>query len=250
MKDFNNKKVVITGGTSGIGLATAKKFLEAGAQVLITGRNQQKLEKIKDQLGAGVTVLQSDVSNLSDIDNLKDKISKDWQEFDILFANAGIAVNNSMGSTSEEMFSDTFNINVRGVFFCVEKLMPLIKDGGAIVLTSSIVGNKGMPNLSLYNASKAAVRSFSRSWANDLKSKGIRVNTVSPGVTETPIFKTGLDMSEEDINGFKSFLKEASPIGRMGKPEEIADSVLFLSSSKASYINGIELSVDGGFAQV
>lgn len=195
-------------------------------------------------------MLQSDVSNLSDIDNLKDKISKDWQAFDVLFANAGIAVNNSMGSTSAKMFSNTFNINVRGVFFCVEKLMPLIKDGGAIVLTSSIVGNKGMPNLSLYNASKAAVRSSSRSWANDLKSKGIRVNTVSPGVTETPIFKTGLGMSDDDINGFKSFLKESSPIGRMGKPEEIADSVLFLSSSKASYINGIELSVDGGFAQV
>lgn len=250
MKDFKNKKVVITGGTSGIGLATAKKFLEAGAEVLITGRNQQKLEKIKDQLGKNVIVLQSDVSDMSDIDKLTDKISELWLKFDVLFANAGIAVNNTMGSTSEEMFSNTFNINVRGVFFCVEKLLPLINDGGTIVLTSSIVGNKGMPNLSLYNASKAAVRSFSRSWANDLKLRNIRVNTVSPGVTETPIFKSGLDMSDEEINGFKDFLKESSPIGRMGKPEEIADSVLFLSSNKASYINGIELSVDGGLAQV
>ena len=250
MKDLKGKKVVITGGTSGIGLATAKKFLEAGAEVLVTGRNQQKLERIKTELGDKATALQSDVSNLNDIDKLKDTIREKWQKFDILFANAGIAVNNTMGSTSPEMFSNTFNINVRGVFFCVEKLMPLINNGGAIVLTSSIVGNKGMPDLSLYNASKAAVRSFSRSWANDLKSRSIRVNTVSPGVTETPIFKTGLDMSDEDINGFKDFLKESSPIGRMGKPEEIADSVLFLSSNKASYINGIELSVDGGFAQV
>ncbi|MGH1467932.1 MAG: SDR family NAD(P)-dependent oxidoreductase [Bdellovibrionales bacterium] len=250
MRDFKNQKVVITGGTSGIGLATAKKFIEGGAEVLVTGRNKQKLEKVKEELGSSIMVLQSDVSNLDDINKLRDKVSESWQKFDILFANAGVAINNSMGVTSEEFFSNTFNINVRGVFFCVEKLASLINDGGSIVLTGSIVGNKGMPDLSLYNASKAAVRSFSRSWANDLKSRNIRVNTVSPGVTETPIFKTGLDMSDEDINGFKDFLREASPIGRMGKPEEIADSVLFLSSGQASYINGIELSVDGGFAQV
>lgn len=248
--NYKGKKIVITGGSTGIGLEMAKDFLKSGAKVLITGRNISKLEKAKQELGANLFVLQSDTSSMKDINNLVEYCSNNFKVIDSLIVNAGIAENNIFGKTTEEDFDKIFDINVKGLFFTTQALLPIIAKKGSIVLTASIVSFKGMPNLSVYNASKAAVRSFARSLANDLKGHGIRVNALSPGVTETPIMKNGLGMNEDEINGFKDFLKEASPIGRMARPEEISKAALFLCSDTASYINGVELCVDGGFAQI
>jgi len=245
-----NDSILITGGSSGIGLATAKTFIEAGADVFITGRNAERLDTAKKELGDALTTIQADVSDTKDNEKVCEIIKEKKGYLTTIFANAGVAEGNVMGETSIEAFDNTFDINVKGMFFTVQSMLPLLKNGSSIVLNASIVANKGMANLSLYNASKAAVRSFSRSWANDLKSRHIRVNTISPGVTETPIFTHGLDMSKEDIENLKASLVQTSPIGRMGTPQEIADTVFFLASNKASYINGIELAVDGGFAQI
>jgi len=245
-----NNSILITGGSSGIGLATAKTFIDAGADVFITGRNAERLDAAKKELGDALTTIQADVSDVEEHEKVYEIIKEKKGYLTTIFANAGVAEGNVMGETSIEAFDNTFDINVKGMFFTVQNMLPLLKNGSSIVLNASIVANKGMANLSLYNASKAAVRSFSRSWANDLKSRHIRVNTISPGVTETPIFTHGLDMSKEDIENLKASLVQTSPIGRMGTPQEIADTVFFLASKKASYINGIELAVDGGFAQI
>ena len=245
-----NDSILITGGSSGIGLATAKTFIDAGADVFITGRNAERLDAAKKELGDALITIQADVSDVEEHEKVYEIIKEKKGYLTTIFANAGVAEGNVMGETSIEAFDNTFDINVKGMFFTVQNMLPLLKNGSSIVLNASIVANKGMANLSLYNASKAAVRSFSRSWANDLKSRHIRVNTISPGVTETPIFTHGLDMSKEDIENLKASLVQTSPIGRMGTPQEIADTVFFLASKKASYINGIELAVDGGFAQI
>ena len=205
---------------------------------------------MKKELGNRLIIIQADVSNVKEHDKVYQIIKEKKGYLTTIFANAGIAEGNIMGETSVEVFDKVFDINVKGMFFSVQSMLPLLKDASSIILNASIVSNKGMANLSLYNASKAAVRSFSRSWANDLKHRNIRVNTVSPGVTETPIFTNGLDMSARDIENLKDSLAQTSPIGRMGIPQEIADTVFFLSSEKASYINGIELAIDGGFAQI
>jgi len=248
--DFENTTILITGGTSGIGLATAKAFVSQGAYVFITGRNTKKLEQAKSQLGDRITTIQADVTSYDDMQKVKEIILDKKGTLTTIFANAGIAEGNILGETSPLDYDKIFDTNVKGIFFTVQSMLDVLEDSSSIILNASIVANKGMENLSLYNASKAAVRSFSRSWANDLKMRKIRVNTISPGVTETPIFKDSLKMSDEEIDNFKIFLAQTSPIGRMAYPEEIANVVLFLASEKASYINGIELPVDGGFAQI
>ncbi|TCV55116.1 NAD(P)-dependent dehydrogenase (short-subunit alcohol dehydrogenase family) [Agrobacterium tumefaciens] len=248
---FSGQVVVVTGGSTGIGFSVARLFLEGGASaVYVTGRNSANLDAAVAKLGEGAIGFVSDVAKLSDLEQLKARIEADGRKVDVLVANAGIAENNDLGATHEALYDRIFDINVKGVFYTVQTLLPVLKDGGSIVLTGSIVGNKGMEKLSAYNASKAAVRSFARSFANDLKAREIRVNTVSPGVTRTPIMENGLKMDDEKIAGFKAYLKDAAPIGRMADPDEIAEAVLFLASSKASYITGVELSVDGGLAQI
>lgn len=250
-KDFEGKNIVITGGSTGIGFATAIAFKNKGASnIFISARSLDSLEKAKEEIGDTAHIYQGDVSTTSGIEGFKNFIAEKKIEIDVLFANAGIAENNNFGQTSEEEFNKTFDINVKGVFFTVQSLLPLLKDGSSVILNASIVSNKGMANLSLYNASKAAVRSFARSFANDLKERKIRVNALSPGVTLTPIMKNGLKMDDAQIEGFKEYIKEAAPAGRFAEPSEIAAAVLFLASDASTYVNGIELSVDGGFAQI
>ncbi|MFZ6777169.1 SDR family oxidoreductase [Undibacterium sp. Ji83W] len=249
--EFQDQIIVITGGSSGIGLASARAFINAGAKrIYITGRSKTRLEQAREILGNKVIPITADVASISDLQALHDKIAQQGDKIDVLFANAGIANHNQFGNTTEVEFATTFDTNVKGLFFTVQSLLPLMKPASAIVLNASIAASKGMPNLSLYNASKAAVRSFARSWANDLKDRKIRVNTISPGVTRTPIMENGLGMKEEDIANFSAYLADAAPAGRMGRPEEIAAAVLFLASATASYVNGVELVADGGLIQV
>ncbi|WP_075217052.1 SDR family oxidoreductase [Mongoliimonas terrestris] len=248
---FQDQVVVITGGSSGIGLATAHAFAAEGARrVYITGRNAAALAEAAAAIGPSAVTVRGDAGTVADLDALAETVRANGDRVDVLFANAGIAEPNSFGETNEATFDKTFDINVKGVFFTVQSLLPLLKDGASVVLNASIVANKGMAGLSLYNASKAAVRSFARTLANDLKARGIRVNALSPGATRTPIMKTGLGMSEDAIKGFEDYVAGAAPAGRFGRPEEIADAVLFLGSAAATYVNGVELSVDGGFGQV
>lgn len=248
---FIDQVAVVTGGSTGIGFAIAKALLAEGARrVYITGRTAKTLTEAAALLGDRAVAIVSDVANLSDLQELKNAIDKGADRLDIVFANAGIAENNSFGDTTENEFAKTFDINVRGIFFTVQYLLPLLKERSSVILTSSIVANKGMENLSLYNASKAAVRSFARSWANDLKSRKIRVNAISPGFTQTPIMQNGLKMNEEQIAALNNYAASAVPLGYMAQPEEIASAALFLASQDARYVNGIELIVDGGFSQI
>jgi len=248
---FKDQIIVVTGGSSGIGLASAQAFISAGAKrVYITGRSRAKLEQAREILGGKAIPVVADVSSITDLQALHDRIATQGDRLDVLFANAGIAIHNQFGATTPAEFADTFDTNVKGLFFTVQTLLPLMQPASAIVLNASIAASKGMPNLSLYNASKAAVRSFARSWANDLKDRKIRVNVVSPGVTRTPIMENGLGMKEDDIANFSAYGADAAPAGRMGQPEEIAAAVLFLASRDASYVNGVELVADGGLIQV
>jgi NAD(P)-dependent dehydrogenase (short-subunit alcohol dehydrogenase family) len=247
---FLGKTIVVTGGSTGIGLASAQAFLQEGAaRVYITGRNTTTLVAAAAQLGPQSVAVAGDVANLADLEKLKLEIERRGDQLDVIFANAGVAETNVFGATAEAQFDRVFGINVKGLFFSVQTLSPLLRDGGAIVLTSSIAANKGSANFSLYSATKAAVRSFARTWANDLKGRGIRVNVVSPGATKTEIL-AGSNLTEEQKAGFAAFVQSTAPAGRMAVPEEIAGPVLFLASSDASYINGAELSVDGGLAQI
>ena len=249
--NFNGKNVFITGGSTGIGLETAIKFAKLGAKkVFITGRNESTLKAAKELIGDSAEIVIADVGTNNGIKAMVEAVAASGEKLDVVFANAGIAENNSFGATSSDEFDKTFDINVKGVFFTVQELLPYTLDGASVILTASVVSNKGMPNLSLYNASKAAVRSFARSFSNDLKSRKIRVNALSPGVTITPIMQNGLKMDAAAIEGFKQYVAQAAPSGRAATPDEIADVVLFLASDGASYVNGIELSVDGGLAQV
>lgn len=248
---FTNQVAVVTGGSTGIGYAIAKALLNEGARrVYITGRTSRSLELATAELGKGAVSVVSDVAKLSDLQLLKNEIERHGDQLDVIVANAGIAENNQFAETSEAEFDKTFDINVKGVFFTVQILLPLLKNGGSVVLTASIAANKGMPDLSLYNASKAAVRSFARSWANDLKSRKIRVNALSPGLTRTPIQENGLKMDAAQIEALQAYAKGAVPLGYIAQPDEIAAAAIFLASHEASYVNGIEFSVDGGFAQV
>lgn len=248
---FVNQVAVVTGGSTGIGLAIARALLEEGAKrVYITGRTVKTLDEATASLGNRAVGVVSDVANLSDLQKLKSEIDKHQDQLDVVFANAGIAEKNHFGETTEAEFAKTFDINVKGMFFTVQALLPLLKDGASVVLTASIVANKGMEELSLYNASKAAVRSFARSWANDLKARKIRVNALSPGLTETPIMKNGLKMDGAQMAALHEFAAGAVPLGYVAQPDEIATAALFLASSDARYVNGVELTADGGFSQI
>ncbi|MCX7218313.1 MAG: SDR family oxidoreductase [Burkholderiales bacterium] len=251
MSDFNNKTILVTGASSGIGFAAAQAYLEQGAKrVYIIGRNAQKLELAQAQLGERAVALVADVGNLAQLEQMAGKIRHNGDTLDVLFANAGIAENNLIGSTTEAAFDATFDTNVKGVFFTVQTVLPLMNLGSSIVLNASVAANKGMQNLSLYSASKAAVRSFARTWCNDLKAQKIRVNTVSPGVTLTPILEIGLKMTAAQIAELALYLQDAVPAGRLADVKEIAAAVLFLSSDAASFVNGVELCVDGGYTQI
>ena len=247
--NFEGKTIFITGGSSGIGLASAKQFIEQGAQhVYIGARDANKLAQVKQELGERISTIQVDLSRVDSIAQMAHQLQ--GQKIDVLFANAGIAENNVLGDTSEAQFDASFDTNVKGVFFTVQSLLPNMVDGGNIILNASVASNKGMNFLSVYSATKAAVRSFARTWCNDLKTRKIRVNTISPGVTETPILTTGLKMNEESLHGLKHFLSDAVPAGRIAAAEEVARAVAFLASDSASFVNGIELCVDGGFTQI
>jgi NAD(P)-dependent dehydrogenase (short-subunit alcohol dehydrogenase family) len=249
MGKLDGKIAVVTGGNSGIGLATAQRFVEEGSYVFITGRRQAELDAAVKLIGKNVTGVQGDVANLADLDRLYATVKQEKGRVDILFANAGGGEFLPLGAITEEHFDKTFNSNVKGLLFSVQKALPLFTDGGAIVLNASIVSSKGSPAFSVYSATKAAVRSFARTWTLDLKDRNIRVNAVSPGPIETPGLN-GLGANEEQTKQFKSSLVAAVPMGRLGTADEIAKAVVFLASDDSSFVTGIELFVDGGMAQI
>jgi NAD(P)-dependent dehydrogenase (short-subunit alcohol dehydrogenase family) len=239
-KKLEGKVAVITGGNSGIGLATARRFVAEGAHVFISGRRQAELDEAVRQIGQHVTGVQGDVSNLADLDRLFATV-KQQGRLDVLFANAGVVALAPLGSISEEHFDKLFAINVKGLLFTVQKALPLFTDGGSIILNASIAASLGIEAHGVYCATKAAVRSFARCWTMDLRRRKIRVNTISPGPIETPMF---------DTSGMREQAVAAVPMGRIGTPDELANAALFLASDDSSYVTGIELCVDGGAAQV
>ncbi|HEY9503164.1 MAG TPA: glucose 1-dehydrogenase [Pyrinomonadaceae bacterium] len=243
------KVALVTGGNSGIGLATAKQFVKEGSFVFITGRREAELEAAVKEIGNNVSGIQGDVANLNDLDRLFGQIQQEKGKLDIVFANAGIAKFGVLGEITEDLYDSIFDINVKGVLFTVQKALPLLTDGGSIILNASIVASKGLPANSVYSATKAALRSFARTWTTDLKSRRIRVNAISPGTIETPGLSNLLGSSEAGQKRLQGVF-ETVPLGRVGAPDEIAKAVVFLASDDASYITGIELFVDGGFAQV
>lgn len=249
MGKLSGKVAVITGGNSGMGLETARLFAKEGAKVVITGRRQKELDEAVKSIGDNVMGIQGDVANLGDLDRLYAKVQETHGHIDIVFANAGLGNLAPLGSITEEHFDQQFNVNVKGLLFTVQKALPLMRDGGSILLNASVAASTGMEAFSVYSATKAAVRSFARSWTTDLKGRKIRVNAISPGPIETPIFgKMGL--TESQLKGFSESIVSQVPLGRMGRSDEIAKAALFLASDDSSYITGIELTVDGGMIQV
>lgn len=240
---LEGKVAVITGGSTGIGLATAKRFVAEGAYVFITGRRQSQLDAAVKAIGRNVTAVQGDVANQADLDRLYATVKSQKGKIDVIYANAGTGEFQPIGSVTEPHFDKIFNVNVKGALFTVNKGLPLLNDGGVILLTGSVAGSKGFENFGVYNASKAAVRSFARTWTSDLKSRKIRVNVISPGPIDTPLLGSVDDAT-------KSQFASAVPLGRMGESDEVANAALFLASDDASYVTGVELFVDGGMAQV
>ncbi|MDR6584188.1 3-oxoacyl-ACP reductase [Herbaspirillum sp. BH-1] len=247
-KRFDDKVVVVTGGSEGIGLATAKLFAAEGARVYVTGRRADKLDAAVREIGHGAVGVSGDAANPGDLDRLYARIQAEQGRVDVLFANAGTASADAkpLGLIDEADFDQIFNLNVRGLLFSVQKALPLMSAGGAIVLNGSVAGVKGFPGQSLYNASKAAVRSFARSWTADLKDRQIRVNVVAPGGTETRLMRDYLEARP----GVEDALRQLIPAGRLGEPDEVGRAVLFLASPESSYIAGVELFVDGGSVAV
>jgi len=248
-KRLDGKIAVVTGGNSGIGLATAGQFVDEGAYVFITGRRQSEVDVAVNQIGKNVTGVQGDVSNQKDLDRLYDTVKQQKGRIDILFANAGTIGLLPLGSITEDHFDKIFSVNVKGLLFTVQKALPLFQNGGSIILTSSIAGSKGFEGSSVYSATKAAIRSFARSWTTDLKYRKIRVNAVSPGPIDTPM-TSSMVQTEEQGEQLKTTLLSTVPLGRMGGPAEVAKAVSFLASDDSSYVTGIELFVDGGMAQI
>ncbi|MEH2432887.1 MAG: SDR family oxidoreductase [Nostoc sp.] len=249
MRKLEGKIALVTGGNSGIGLATAKQFVAEGAYVYITGRRQVELDAAVEGIGKNVTAVQSDVSNLADLDRLFATIKQEQGHLDIIFANAGGGQIAPLGAITEEHFDKTFNINVKGLLFTVQKALPLLPDGASIILNASITSIKGTPAFSVYSATKAAVRSFARNWILDLRERKIRVNAISPGVVPTPGYDH-LGLNDQQLQEFVDSQASTIPLGRVGKPDEIAKAVVFLASDDSSFVNGIELFVDGGMAQI
>lgn len=249
MYKLKGKVALITGGNSGIGLATAKQFVTEGAYVFITGRRQAELDAAVNKIGENIRGIQSDVSNLADLDRLFATIKQEQGHLDVVFANAGIGEIAPLGSITEEHFDRIFNINVKGLLFTVQKALPLLPEGASIILNASINSMKGVPAFSVYGATKAAVRSFARNWTLDLKERQIRVNAISPGVVPTPGYGL-LGLNDQQLQEFVDSQAINIPMGRVGTPDEIAKAVVFLASDDSSFVNGIELFVDGGMAQV
>lgn len=246
---LEGKVAVITGGTSGIGLATAKRFIAEGAHVFITGRRQAELEAAAQELGEHATAVRGDVARAEDLDRLYETVKKQKGRVDIVFANAGVGDFTKLEDITEENFDKTFDVNVKGVLFTVQKALPLLREGGSIILNASIVATKGSEAFSVYSASKAAVRSFARTWTMDLRSRRIRVNAISPGYIPTPGYVTNLGYTQTQVDQLATSAPNV-PMGRGGTPDEVARAVTFLASEDASYITGIELFVDGGVAQI
>jgi NAD(P)-dependent dehydrogenase (short-subunit alcohol dehydrogenase family) len=249
MGKLEGKIALVTGGNSGIGLAAAKRFVTEGAYVFITGRREPELAAAVKEIGRNVTGIRGDVSNLGDLDRLFAQIEREKGKLDVVFANAGVAKAAPFGTITEEFYESIFNVNVKGLLFTVQKALPLLPDGASIILNASINASKGLPTNSVYAATKAAVRSFARTWTTDLKERRIRVNAVSPGPTDTPGLNNLLASSEAGLQRRKT-IPSTVPLGRLGTPDEIARAVVFLASDDSSYITGTELFVDGGFAQV
>lgn len=249
MGKLSGKVALITGGNSGMGLATARLFAQEGAKVVITGRRQRELDDAVRNIGPAALAVQGDVANLHDIERLYSVIGEKYGRLDVLFANAGIGEFAPFDKVTEDLFDRVFAVDVKGVFFTVQKALPLLSDGASIILNSSIAWGKGMESLSVYSAAKAGVRSFARTWTTDLKARGIRVNSLSPGPIDTPIMnKPGV--SEEQVKSRKQAFASMVPLGRIGRSSEIATVALFLACDDSSFVTGVDLAVDGGMAQV
>jgi NAD(P)-dependent dehydrogenase (short-subunit alcohol dehydrogenase family) len=249
MKRLEGKVAVVTGGNSGIGLATAKRLQEEGARVAITGRNRQTLDEAVKTIGNGVVAVQADVAKLADLDKLYSEVSQKLGKIDVLFVNAGVAKFAPLAETSESVYDEHFDINIKGAYFTIQKALPLLRDGASIILNTSVVDSKGFAGASAYSATKAALRSLARTAAAELVGRGIRVNTVAPGPIETLILgRNGL--SQEAIDEFAKNVVATVPMKRFGQPEEVAGAVAFLASQDASYITGVEINVDGGMGQI
>jgi NAD(P)-dependent dehydrogenase (short-subunit alcohol dehydrogenase family) len=249
MKRFEGKVAVITGGNSGIGLATAKRFSDEGAKVAISGRSQKTLDEAAKYVGNGILAVKADVAKLADLDSFYSAVAAKFGKIDVLFVNAGVAKFAPIESANEAHFDEIFDINAKGAYFTIQKALPYLNDGSSIVLNTSVAGIKGTPTASVYSATKAALRSFSRTLTSELVGRGIRINSVAPGPIETPIFgRTGL--AKEQVDEFAKNILASVPLRRFGKPEEVASAVAFLASSDASYITGVELHVDGGMGQI
>lgn len=246
MARFKDKIVVVTGGSDGIGLGTAKAFAAEGARVYVTGRRQERLDEAVKEIGGGAVGVQGDVGNLADLDRLYDRVRRDHGRVDVVFANAGISETVPFGDIDEAHFDRVFGANVRGLLFSVQKALPFMTAGGTVILNGSATGSKGFGGLSVYSATKAAIRSFARTWTSDLKSRGIRVNVVSPGMIDTPAMQTFIQKNA----GMEDVLKGMTPLGRIGDVDDVARSVLFLASNDSRFIAGVELYVDGGVMAV
>ncbi|MFM0109881.1 SDR family NAD(P)-dependent oxidoreductase [Paraburkholderia nemoris] len=244
------KVALVTGGSTGIGLATAKRLAREGATVFITGRRQAELDAAVTEIGQGARAIRGDISSAEDLKKVVDTVAAEHQRIDILFANAGGGEFSPLGQITEAQFDKYFNINVKGTLQTVQSALPFMRAGSAIVITGSITSIQGVPAFGVYAATKAALRSFARTWASDLKGRDIRVNVVAPGVVVTPAYKTELKLSDEQIEAYRKEVAETTPLGRVGSTDEIAKAVSFLASDDASYITGIELFVDGGRVQV
>ncbi len=249
MKRLEGKVAVVTGGNSGIGLATAQRLQQEGARVAIAGRSKKTLDEAVKTIGNGVLAVQADVAKLGDVDKLFAEVSKKLGKIDVLFVNAGVAKFAPLADTPESVYDEQFDINAKGAYFTIQKAIPFLNDGASIILNTSVVDSLGSPNTSAYAATKAALRSFARTAAAELVGRGIRVNTVAPGPIVTPIFgRTGLP--QEAIDDFAKGVLTKVPMKRFGQPEEVAGAVAFLASQDASYITGVEINVDGGMGQI
>jgi NAD(P)-dependent dehydrogenase (short-subunit alcohol dehydrogenase family) len=250
MQKLQGKIAVITGGSSGIGLATAQRFVAEGAHVFITGRRQAELDEAVKLIGKNVTAFRGDIGKLADLDLLFSTVRREKGHIDVLFANAGTGAFAPLGAITEEHYDGIFDVNVKGTLFTVQKALPLLRDGGSVILNASIVASKGMPSFSVYSATKAALRSFARTWTVDLKDRRIRVNAISPGIIPTAGYANALGMNDAQIDQFVGGAVPGIPLGRPGTADEIAKAAVFLASDDSSYVAGVELFVDGGLAQI